>query len=347
MRYGFGLLRRGSLLGALACLAALLLGGMSWSLLAAANADAATITIGSPLTASFTPGGIGPSLTQINSALPEAGANVASPVTGTVVRWRITGASGGPFKLRVLTPDGGTTYTGAGTSAPETPSSTATQTFTTSMPITAGQTIGIDNTNSSDQIGGALVTGAALTAWSPPLADGSTRAALGTVSGGELGFDADVQPLPTVTGVSPSSGPAAGGTTVTITGTNFDGTTAVSFGSKPAASFSVVSDTTLTAVAPAGSGTVDVTVSNPGQSAATAADKFTYTAGPPPVTPVCKVPKLKGKTLKAARKALKHAHCTLGKVKGPTSKTAKVTKQKPKPGSVLKAGSKVNVTTKL
>ena len=329
--------------------AALLLGGVSCSLVAAANADAATITIGSPLTASGATFTAFANVTMIDEALPEAGANVASPVTGTIVRWRITGATGagGPFKLRVLTPISGTTYTGAGTSAPETPSSTATQTFTTSMPITAGQVIVLDMSG-GDTIGGGLVPGATYGYWAPPLADGSSSAETLAGQAGEFDFNADVQPLPTVTTVSPSSGPGAGGTTVTITGTNFDGTTAVSFGSTPAASFNVVSDTTITAVAPAGAGTVDVTVRNPGQSSATSADRFTYTSTPPPpVKQKCMVPKLKGETLKAAKKAVKNAHCALGKVKGPTSKTAKITKQKPKPGSVLAAGSKVDVTTKL
>jgi beta-lactam-binding protein with PASTA domain len=59
------------------------------------------------------------------------------------------------------------------------------------------------------------------------------------------------------------------------------------------------------------------------------------------------VPKLKGRKLKAARKALRNAHCTIGKITGPKGKTALVTKQKPKPGSVLSAGSKVNLTIKL
>ena len=48
---------------------------------------------------------------------------------------------------------------------------------------------------------------------------------------------------PTVTGLSPTSGPAAGGTLVTITGTGFTGATAVDFGTTPATSFTVVSDT--------------------------------------------------------------------------------------------------------
>ncbi len=42
-----------------------------------------------------------------------------------------------------------------------------------------------------------------------------------------------------VTGMSPTSGPAAGGTTVTITGAAFTGATSVSFGATAASSFTV------------------------------------------------------------------------------------------------------------
>jgi hypothetical protein len=55
---------------------------------------------------------------------------------------------------------------------------------------------------------------------------------------------------PFITGIDPNSGPAAGGTTVTITGRNFTGATAVRFGSTNAASFTVDSDTQITAVSP-------------------------------------------------------------------------------------------------
>ena len=60
--------------------------------------------------------------------------------------------------------------------------------------------------------------------------------------------------------------------------------------------------------------------------------------------PACVVPKLKGKTLNAAKTALKAAHCALGKVmpKGQTTGTVKT--QNPGMGKVLPAGSKVNVT---
>ena len=78
-----------------------------------------------------------------------------------------------------------------------------------------------------------------------------------------------------VTGISPSSGPAAGGTQVTVSGSDFTGTTAVDFGTVAAAVYSVSADQ-ITIVSPPGSGTVDVTVTTPdGTSAKGAADRFT------------------------------------------------------------------------
>ena len=56
-------------------------------------------------------------------------------------------------------------------------------------------------------------------------------------------------PAPTVTSISPASGPASGGTSVTITGTGFTGATSVTIGGS-AATFSVVNDTTITATTP-------------------------------------------------------------------------------------------------
>jgi hypothetical protein len=93
---------------------------------------------------------------------------------------------------------------------------------------------------------------------------------------------------PTVTGVSPTFGPVAGGTSVTITGTGFTGATGVLFGTKPATSFSVVSDTTITAISPAASAglrNIFVTAAG-GTSAIVAADHFTYIAPKPTVTGV-------------------------------------------------------------
>ena len=100
---------------------------------------------------------------------------------------------------------------------------------------------------------------------------------------------------PTVTAVSPASGPMTGGTSVTVSGTGFAGATAVKFGSQSATSYTVNSDGSITATAPqnvaalyngaansgkgalAYSGSVDVTVTtSAGTSATSSADQFTY-----------------------------------------------------------------------
>jgi IPT/TIG domain len=84
---------------------------------------------------------------------------------------------------------------------------------------------------------------------------------------------------PTVTSISPNVGTTAGGTSVAITGTNFTGTTAVSFGGTAAASFTVNNATSITATSAAGTGTVDITVTNPsGTSATSSADQFFFIA---------------------------------------------------------------------
>jgi len=89
---------------------------------------------------------------------------------------------------------------------------------------------------------------------------------------------------PTITSVSNNEGPLAGGTTVTIAGTDFDnnfGTQPnVFFGSTPALRSTFVSDTTIVAVSPAhAAGVLDVRVVNTGgTSPVTPQDKFTFTS---------------------------------------------------------------------
>jgi hypothetical protein len=97
-------------------------------------------------------------------------------------------------------------------------------------------------------------------------------------------------PAPVVTGISPNTGTALGGTTVTITGTGFTNVVYVSFGGYAAQSFTINSDTSITAVTPAlyYDGTVDVTVQTlaSGWSATVPADQFTYADATPTVTGV-------------------------------------------------------------
>ncbi len=87
---------------------------------------------------------------------------------------------------------------------------------------------------------------------------------------------------PNVTAVSPASGPAGGGNTVTVLGSSLQGASQVLFGTAPASGVTVnAAGTQLTAVAPAGTGplpsTVDITVVTPfGTSTHTTADRYEY-----------------------------------------------------------------------
>ena len=83
------------------------------------------------------------------------------------------------------------------------------------------------------------------------------------------GFTYATAAAPTLTSVSPTSGPAAGGTTITVTGANFVSGATVRVGGASATNVAFVSATQLTARTPAGTaGARDVQVTNPdGQSA--------------------------------------------------------------------------------
>lgn len=80
----------------------------------------------------------------------------------------------------------------------------------------------------------------------------------------------------TVDSVTPATGPAAGGTAVTIEGSNFGGVTAVTFGGTAATNVRVVDETTITCTTPAhAAGAVDVVVTDD-SGAVTETGAFTY-----------------------------------------------------------------------
>ena len=87
---------------------------------------------------------------------------------------------------------------------------------------------------------------------------------------------------PAIIELSPITGPTNGNTVVSITGSNLWGASSVTFGESDAASFTVDSDSSITALSPPGSaGSVDVTVVAPGGSV-TESNAFTYTVPAPP-----------------------------------------------------------------
>ena len=159
--------------------------------------------------------------------------------------------------------------------------------------ISAGETV-----NPGDQVTLALsgVTNPSNVSMSSTLTVQTTSDVASKTSGPYQG--GGPQP-PTITAISPSSGPASGGAGVMITGTNLTGATAVDFGGNGATNVAVVSSSQITATSPPGSGTVDVTVTTPGgTSGRSAADQFTYNApqpsSPPPASPPSSPPVVSG-----------------------------------------------------
>jgi hypothetical protein len=95
-----------------------------------------------------------------------------------------------------------------------------------------------------------------------------------------------VQPVPTITSLSPATGSTFGGETVTLTGANYVAGSTVKFGTIAATNVTVVSSTKITATAPAAAaGKVDVSVSGAGVSSAnTAGDDYTYVQPNPTIS---------------------------------------------------------------
>jgi hypothetical protein len=221
--------------------------------------------------------------------VPE-GINGAASADGRVTSWRVRGREGGgTFRLVVLRPNKDGSYTAAGLSEPAT--DVAGNANATSLPIKAGEYIGATAScegasSFADIFGSKSATFAALfpgfseleQTLMPKLLTGSLPTE----------FGADVVLAPQPASISPVTGPAAGGTVVTIRGRFLTGATQVLFGSKPAKGVASEEIETLTATAPAGTAgsTVDVRVVGPGgTSPASAAMRFTYAATVVPQAP--------------------------------------------------------------
>ncbi|MGH7019824.1 MAG: IPT/TIG domain-containing protein [Brevundimonas sp.] len=218
--------------------------------------------------------------------------NSATQITATAP------AGSGTVDVRVTTA-GGTSATSAADQFTYLPAPTVTSISPTSGPSTGGTSVIITGTNFSGvtavTFGGTAAS--SLTYNGPTQITATAPAGTGTVDvrvttgGGTSATSAADQftydGAPTVTSISPTSGPSTGGTSVTITGTNLSGATAVTFGATAASGFTVNSATQITATAPAGSaGTVDVRVTTAGGTSATSvADQFTY-VGAPTVTSI-------------------------------------------------------------
>lgn len=104
-----------------------------------------------------------------------------------------------------------------------------------------------------------------------------TATAAPTVTATATAAPAAVAALPGITGISPKTGPIAGGTRVTVTGSGFSSAMTVAVGANAATNVVCTSTHTCTVTTPAGTRVADITVTTAvGTSPKVAADAFTY-----------------------------------------------------------------------
>jgi hypothetical protein len=137
-----------------------------------------------------------PPCTVSQRSLP--GRQLTAPTDGVIVRWRIKSGDSTqaqPVSLRVIRGTGANS-TGVGSSqAQDIPAGAGTHTFPTSIPVLAGDFIGINCCTSPGNIGEFFHTTLVLPIdfWQPPLRDGETRAPTGAFTS-EVLVNADLEP---------------------------------------------------------------------------------------------------------------------------------------------------------
>jgi hypothetical protein len=318
------------------------LGGVLMLLAIGGSAASAQVTVGQLAPATALPANceFGAPFDELQASVA-AGNSYAAPSAGVITSWstQVGTGPGQSLGMKVYRAVGPGTYLVVGQDGPRA-LAPGTNTFPVSIPVQAGDILGIflpPGVHSEC----AFETGLSrdVISWlEANTAVGSSFPVEESGSGARLNISASLLPPPAIASITPAEG-SISGASVVIAGANFADVTGVSFGSVPA-SFTVNSEGQITAVAPPSKtlSAVPVTVTTAAGSA-TGAQAFAYKG--------CKVPQLKSKKLKAAKKKIRKGDCGLGKVKkldGATAKTGKVSKQNPKPGKILAPGSKVKVT---
>ena len=178
---------------------------------------------------------------------------------------------------------------------------TVTSVSPASGPLAGGTMITITGTAftgaTAVMVGGVAATsvtvnsgGTSITATTPVrLTTGSVSVTVTTPGGTSVGnlLYSYTAAVPTVTSVSPASGPLTGGASITITGTAFTGATAVTVGGAAATTVTVISDTSITATTPAGTllGSTSVNVTTPGGTSADNNTLYSYIVAVTSITP--------------------------------------------------------------
>jgi hypothetical protein len=193
------------------------------ALTASTGSTLGAVTIGSNLTATasdnFGCNAVDCTITNVTLPTTSLPAGLTSPVNGTVTSWSFKSGSAAPnpIRLRVLRQVSAVippVYTGAGTSAPVPTALGVVGPNATSLPIKAGDTVGL---NAKDSLVEANTAGARQAFWAvPPLADGDTRPSNATFTNVEVLVQATIEPTNTVVVGAVTRNKKKGTATVTI-----------------------------------------------------------------------------------------------------------------------------------
>ncbi len=227
----------------------------------------------------------------------ENGVNVARGSSKVI---SFTATTAGTFQFACNVPDCGTGHSSMSgimiVKAVSNPAPTISSIAPTSGSQTGGTSVTIIGTGflsgASVKFGGTSatnvsVTSTSITATTPAHAVGKVDVVVTNTDAQSVtltqGFTYAL-PAPAITDISPATGPTSGGTLITITGTNFQSGATVKIGASQATDVNVVSATSITARTPLGPVTeqlsVDVVVTNPDSTKATATGGFTYSVPP-------------------------------------------------------------------
>jgi hypothetical protein len=263
---------------------------------------------------------------------------------GLLTSWSTNAAKGKgqELELRVLRPTGPGAYVVVAHDGPRPLVAKTLNTFPIGIPVQAGDLIGL--TDAKGPIETACVfSGAVGDRIGHFFGDTPDQGAFKEEGMGDferrVNVSATELSAPAIGRLGGVEGSIRGGTRVTIQGSEFTGVSGVSFGAVAAQSFTVDSESQITAVAPAVSrpGEVAVTVTNR-IGTGTAPMRFAYKA--------CVVPRVVGLKLARARVRLHKAGCRSGRVRRHAAaprRAGKVLKEGPRPGRILAPGSKVNL----
>jgi len=310
-----------------------------------ASGAGAQVVVGQTIRPPFTP-----VLCNSGSAFDEMQLRVAEGESytvrsaGALTTWStVAGTPGGQLGLKVYRPLGGTRFVVVGEDGPHPLLAGQRNTFPVAIPVQPGDIVGTAVPGNANSVCAFTTNfGGDFYRYNPGNSPNGWVIEFGSLQFGteeRMNIEASLLSPPVIGFFSPAAGPIKDAT-VTIAGANFAAVQGVSFGGVPAKSFTVTSEKQIIAVAPdsATLSTVPITVTTSAGST-TSAQTFSYEG--------CKVPKLKGKKLKAGKKAARKRDCRIGKVKklgDATASTGEVVKQNPKPGKILLPGTKIKVT---